>query len=72
MVVILAELYAMVFEARTTAWAEHRKCRAKGQAGLRKDFCTNDQIFIIRTLVQQARHAKRKLYYGFVDSKETV
>ena len=69
-VVILAKLYAMVLEARATAWAEHTKCRAKGQAGFRKDFRTTDQIFIIRTLVQQARHAKRKLYCCFVDFKK--
>ncbi len=35
-VVILAKLYAMVLEARASAWAEHWKCRAKGQAGFRK------------------------------------
>ncbi len=34
-VVILAKLYAMVLEARASAWAEHWKCRAKGQAGFR-------------------------------------
>ena len=43
-VVIRANLYAMVLEARATAWAEHRKCRAKGQAGFRKDFYMTDQI----------------------------
>ena len=67
---ILAKLYAMGLEARVTAWAEHRKCRAQGQAVFRKDFCTTDQIFIIRTLVQQARHAKRKLHCCFVDFKK--
>ena len=40
-VVILAKLYAMVLEARATAWAEDRRRRAKGQAGFRKDFRTN-------------------------------
>ena len=37
-VVILAKLYAMVLEARASAWAEQMKCRAKGQAGFRKGF----------------------------------
>ena len=41
-VVILAKLYAMVLEARASAWAEQMKCRAKGQAGFRKDFWTTD------------------------------
>ena len=69
-VVILAKLYAMVLEARATAWAEQMKCRAKGQAGFRKDFRTSDQVFIIQTLVQQAKHEKRKLYCCFVDFKK--
>ncbi len=60
----------MVLEARATAWAEESKCRARGQAGFRKDHRTTDQLFIIRTLLQQAAHAKRKLYCCFVDFKK--
>ena len=69
-VVILSKLYAMVLEARATAWAEQSRSRAKGQAGFRKDFRTTDQLFIIRTLLQQAAHAKRRLYCCFVDFKK--
>ncbi len=69
-VVILAKLYAMVLEARASAWAEHWKCRAKGQAGFRKDFRTTDQVFLIQTLTQQAKNSKRKLYTCFVDFKK--
>ena len=69
-VVILAKLYAMVLEARASAWAEQSQSRAKGQAGFRKDFRTTDQVFIIQTLIQQARHEKRKLYCCFVDFKK--
>ena len=69
-VVILAKLYAMVLEARASAWAEQMKCRAKGQAGFRKDFRTTDQIFVIQTLVQQAKQAKQKLYCCFVGFKK--
>ena len=67
---ILAKLYVMVLEARASVWAEHRKCRAKGQAGFRKDSRTTDQVFIIQTLMQQARQSKRKLYTCLVDFKE--
>lgn len=69
-VVILSKLYAMVLEARATAWAEQSKSRAKGQAGFRKDFRTTDQLFIIRTLLQQAAHEKRRPYCCFVDFKK--
>ena len=68
-VVILAKLYAMVLEARPSGWAEHEKCRAKGQASFRKDFRTSDQVFVIQTLVRQAKQTKRKLYCCFVDFK---
>ena len=69
-IVVLAKLYAMVLEARASSWAEHRNCRARGQAGFRKDFRTVDQVYIIQTLVQQAKQAKRKLYCCFVDFKK--
>ncbi len=67
MIIILAKLYAMVLEARASAWAEHWKSRAKGQAGFRKDLRTTDQGFLIQTLTQQANNSKRKLYTCFVD-----
>ena len=69
-VVILSKLYAMVLETRATAWAENMNCRAKGQAGFRKDFRTSDQVYIIQTLVQQAKQDKRKLFCCFVDFKK--
>ena len=62
----------MVPEARASAWAEQMKCRAKGQAGFRKDFRTTDQIFVIQTLVQQAKQAKQKLYCCFVIFKKAL
>ena len=59
-----------MLEARASGWAEHEKCRAKGQAGFRKDFRTSDQVFVIQTLVRQAKQTKRKLYCCFVDFKK--
>ncbi len=53
-VVILAKLYAMVLEARASARSEHWKCRARGQAGFRKDFRTTDQGFIIQAFKTQS------------------
>ena len=69
-VLILSKLYAMILEARVTAWAEQSKCRARGQAGFRKGHRTNTQLFITRTLLQQAAHAKRKLYCCIVCFKK--
>ena len=57
----------MVLGARASAWAEQMKCRAKGQAGFRKDFRDyGPDFFVIQTLVQQAKQAKQKLYCCFV------
>ncbi len=67
---IPAELYAMVLEIRASGWAEHRKCRAKGQAGFRKDHHTSDQVFIIQALVRQAKQQNRKLYCCFANFKK--
>ena len=69
-IVILSNLYATVLEARATAWAEQSKSTAGGQDGFRMDLRTTDQLFIIRTLLQQAAHAKRNLHCCFVDFKK--
>ncbi len=71
-VVILAKLSAMVLEARASAWAEHWKCRARGQAGLRKEFRTTDQVFIIQTLMHQARHKPYTCFVGFKKAFDVV
>ncbi len=64
-VVILAKLYAMVLEARASARSEHWKCKARGQAGFRKQFRTTDQGVVMQALTQQAKPLKRKLYTCF-------
>ena len=70
-VVSLLKLYALVLEARATAWAEQSRSRARGQAGFSKDFRTTDQLFIIRTLLQQAAHAKCRHYCCSVDFEQS-
>ena len=60
----------VVCNGPTSPSAEGRNGRASGQAGFRKDYRTTDQIFIINTLLQQARHQPRKLYCCFVEFKK--
>ena len=67
---VLAKLFAMMLEARSSQWAETQKLRAEGQAGFRKDHRTTDNVFIISTLISNARKSKRKLYCCFVDFKK--
>jgi len=64
---ILAKLYATVINTRVVRWAEDKGVRAKGQAGFRKDHRTSDQIFVLRTLIEQQRMAGTPLFVCFVD-----
>ncbi len=67
---VLAKVFAIILESRISQWAETNDLRAKGQAGFRKDFRTTDNLFIFRTLTEQARFQKKKLYTCFVDLKK--
>ncbi len=67
---VLAKVFPMILESRISQWAETNDLRAKGQVGFRKDFKTTDNLFILRTLTEQARFQKKKLYTYFVDFKK--
>ncbi len=67
---ILAKLFVMILEKRLSEWVEQHGLRAKGQAGFRKDYCTIDQLFILRTLIEQSKAKKKPLYCYFVDFKK--
>ncbi len=69
---VFAKLFAMILEQRIASGAEEHAVKAKGQAGFRKDFCTTNNIFILRSLIikqKQSRHKGKsgKLYCCFVD-----
>jgi len=55
---ILAKLFAMILDKRLSEWAKQHGLRAKGQAGFRKDYDTTDQVFILRTLIEQSKAKK--------------
>jgi len=67
---ILAKLFTMIFDKRLSEWAEQHGLRAKGQVGFCKDYCTIDQLFILRTLIEQSKAKKKPLYCCFVDLKK--
>ena len=64
---LMAKLFATIVNKRVTKWAEENHLRARGQAGFRKDHRTSDQIFVLRTLIEQQRMAGTPLYVCFVD-----
>jgi hypothetical protein len=57
----------MILEARLNSWVEKRGLRARGQAGFRKDLCTTDNLYILRTLIEQSTHKRKKVHCCFVD-----
>jgi hypothetical protein len=61
----------MILESRISQWAKTNDLHAKGQAGLKKDFRTTDNLFILRTLTEQAKFQKKKLYTCFMDFEKT-
>ncbi len=68
---VLAKVFVMILESRINQWAETNDLHAKGQAGFKKDFRKTDNLFILRTLTEQARFQKKKLYTCFVDFKKS-
>jgi len=66
---ILAKLFAMIFDKRLNEWAEQHGLRAKGQTRFRKDYHTIDQLLILQTLIEQSKAKKKPFYWCFVDFK---
>ncbi len=60
---ILAKLFVMILDKRLSEWAEQHGLRAKGQVGFRN----TNQLFILRTLIEQSKVKKKPLYCCFVD-----
>ncbi len=67
---VLSKLYAMILDSRITQWAEGHQVRSPFQAGFRPGHRTVDHIFTLKTLIDQARFHKRRLYCCFVDFKK--
>ena len=67
---MIAKLFAMILDHRVAVWAEDEGIKAKGQAGFRKDFCTTDCIFLLKSLIDKQKQAHGKLYCCFVDSEK--
>jgi hypothetical protein len=62
-----AKLYASMINSRLSAWAEEKGLRAQGQAGFREDHRCSDHLLALRTLIEQQRVKKKRLYACFVD-----
>ncbi len=72
---VVAKLFAMILQQSIASWAEEHAVKAKGQAGFRIDFRTTDNIFILRSLIDQQKLSRQKgkagkLYCCFVDFRK--
>jgi hypothetical protein len=67
---ILAKLFAMILDKRLNKWAKQHGLCAKGQAGFHKDYHTTNQLFILRTLIEQSKAKKKPFYCYFMDFKK--
>jgi len=67
---ILAKVFAMILEARLSSWAKERGLQARGQACFRKDFRTTDNLYILRTFIEQSAHKRKKVYCCFVNFRK--
>jgi hypothetical protein len=65
-----SKIYAAVLEKRTSPWAEAAGIRADGQFGFRKGRGTGHAAFVLRSVVDSVRAAKRKAYVCYVDFKK--
>ena len=67
---VIAKLFAMILDHRIAVWAEDEGIKAKGQAGFRKTFCTTDDVFVSKSLLNKQKQTHGKLYCCFVDFKK--
>jgi hypothetical protein len=67
---VLAKVFAMILKARLSSWVEERGLHARGQAGFRKDLHTTDNLYILRTFIEQSTHKRKKVYCCFVDFRK--
>jgi hypothetical protein len=66
----LSKLFTLLLNERLTEFCEVNKIIEYNQAGFRKGFRTSDQVFTLKTLVDQSFANGKKLYTCFVDFKK--
>jgi hypothetical protein len=60
----------MIIDKRLSKWAKQHGLCAKGQVGFRKNYYNTNQLFILRTLIEQNKVKKKPLYCCFMDFRK--
>ena len=62
-----------MLNSRISNYLENKSFFAREQAGFRKNFCSTDQIFIVKTIVDkyiQKKGKESKFFARFIDLKK--
>jgi hypothetical protein len=60
----------MILDKMLSKWTKQHGLHAKSQAGFCKYYHITDQLFILRTLIEQNKAKKKPIYCCFVDFKK--
>ena len=63
----MCKLFSGIINQKLENWSDAHKARAKGQGGFRKQRRIEDNILVVRTLVERARISGRQLFLTFID-----
>jgi hypothetical protein len=66
---LFGKLFSLMVHKRLDAWAENQGHRAAGQAGFRDGKCTNNHVFVLKTLVDRCPKSER-LHACFIDFRK--
>ena len=62
-----SKIFGSVLQRIVSQYAESHGLYAPGQAGFRTGYSTTDHIFTLRCIIEEAKHAHRKVFCCFVD-----
>ena len=66
----LGKVFDQILNLRLAKWVESLNILYNTQAGFRKNFSTEDNIFVLNTLITKSRYDGQKLYCAFIDYKK--
>ena len=66
----LGKLFSSVLSNRLVKYLDHNKLIAQEQIGFRKQKRTSDHIFVIKSLVEEAKSKRKPIYGCFVDLRK--
>ncbi|MEW8548531.1 MAG: reverse transcriptase family protein [Candidatus Thiodiazotropha sp.] len=63
----VGKLFTSILNNRLTRFLNNDNIISENQAGFRKDYCTNDHIFVLSSLIEILKIKRQKLFCAFID-----